>query len=112
MIDIKKINEMVLQNLPNRGGDPDRKNILLTNELMRRGYCGGLPEDLGYVALNIPVPDMRVLQILFPDLASFDSEIQHKAWLKFLTDPRSEPYKIRKNDGKRGLRNSHKIISR
>jgi hypothetical protein len=84
-------------------------NQKLRNERLTGGVAapGG---DIGYVALNIPVGDMRVLQIRFPDLMSLDAEIQHKAWQKFIASPASAPYKLRRNDGKKGLRNSHGII--
>lgn len=100
----RRINEHVLQTLPNRGGDPNRPKILTLNQELRKlDRVGGVPEDWGYVALNIPVPDMRVLQVRYPDLASLDHEIQLKAWKKFIASPESAPYKLRRNDGKRGL---------
>jgi len=97
----KRLNEYALQLLPNRGGDPDRPKILELNRQMRKlDHVGGVPEDWGYVALNIPEPDMRVLQLRYPDLKSLDYQIQFKAWQKFLRSPESEPYKLRRNDGK------------
>jgi hypothetical protein len=100
----RRINEHVLQTLPNRGGNPDRPKILTLNEELRKlDRLEGVPEDWGYVALNIPVPDMRVLQVRYPDLASPDHEIQLRAWKKFIASPESAPYKLRRNDGKRGL---------
>lgn len=98
----QRLNEMALQSLPRRGGDPDRPKILELNRQMRKlDHVAGVPDDWGYVALNIPEPDMRVLQLRFPDLASLDYEIQFKAWKKFMTLPESEPYKLRRNDGKK-----------
>ncbi len=94
-----------MQQLPRRGrrdGDP-RGEVLELNRKLRNEELSTTTRglDFGYVALQIPVQDMRVLQILFPDLASLDPDIQHRAWQKFMADPRSAPYKIRKNDGRR-----------
>lgn len=99
---VKRFAEHTLQTLPNRGGDPDRPKILELNQAMRKqDQVGGVPDDWGYVALNIPIPDMRALQLRYPDLASIDREIQLKAWKKFIASPESEPYKLRRNDGKK-----------
>jgi hypothetical protein len=98
---VERVNEAVLQNLPNNGGKPERRAVLELNQELRKDRFGGLPEDLGYVALNIPVDDMRVIQLRYPDTASLDPQIQHRAWLKFIASPESAPYKVRRNDGKR-----------
>lgn len=98
----KRINDALLQNLPNRGGDPDRPRILDMNRKLRdESLNTDIGEGLGYLALNIPVPDMRVLELRYPDLVSQDHEIRLKAWKKFIASPESEIYKIRKGDGKR-----------
>lgn len=49
---------------------------------------------LGRVALRIPDLDFAVLRVRFPDLASPDNETRHKAWLKFIKNPLSEPYRV------------------
>jgi len=98
----RRIKEHILQNLPRRGGDSDRPRILEANREIRKDGLGGLPgAGWGHVALNIPIPDMRVLQLRFPELASIDPETQHRAWQKFIRSPESELYKVRRNDGKR-----------
>lgn len=88
--------------LPDNGGDPNRPQILRLNELMRNEVLNNdLGDGNGYLALQIPEPDMRVLEIRFPELISPDHEIKLKAWQKFMASPESEPYKVRRNDGKR-----------
>jgi hypothetical protein len=111
MSTLKDINQHVIDTrVRDMGGDPGRREVLELNQTLRGEQCGGLPDDLGYVALNIPVFDMRALQMRFPDLASLDADIQHRAWLKFLASPESAPYKLRKRDGKKGLANRHGVI--
>jgi hypothetical protein len=101
----RRINERVLRELPNNGGKAERRAVLESNaQLRKEGTLRGLPgEQWGYVALSIPVDDMRVIQLRYPDVCSLDPQIQHAAWQKFIRSPESEPYKVRKNDGKRGL---------
>lgn len=82
---------------------PLRDQVLETNRKFREGQ---LPaprhhEGIGYVGLRIPEFDFHLLKLRFPDLNSKDHEIRHKAWQKFLRDPRSEQYKINKNEGRR-----------
>jgi hypothetical protein len=99
-IDEKQLSEMT--RLPDLGGSPVRRAVLELNKELRKERCNGdLGMGMGYLALNIPEQDYRVLMVRFPDLQSCDAEIKHKAWQKFLRDPRSEPYKVRRNDGKR-----------
>jgi hypothetical protein len=101
----RRINEHILRNLPDRGGNPERRRVLELNQDLRKDSAlKGLPgDDWGYVALNIPVEDHAVLMIRFPDMASPDAEIAHRAVMKFLASPESEPYRVRRNDGKKGL---------
>src|SRR5262245_15776007 len=100
-IDEKEVSRAALANLPDRGGKPERRAILTLNQEIRKlDHFGGVPGDWGYVALNIPVDDKRVLQLRFPDLISPDPETKRVAWLKFIRDPASAPYKVRRNDGK------------
>lgn len=87
--------------ITDNGGDPERKRVLELNEALRKDSdLGGVPGDWGYVALNIPPLDHAVLMLRYPDLASPDPEIVHKALMKFMASPESEPYKVRRNDGK------------
>jgi hypothetical protein len=109
----RRINEHVLQTLPNVGGNPERRRVLALNEELRKlDRLDGVPDDWGYVALNIPVGDMRVLQVRYPELASLDYETQFRAWKKFLASPESAPYKLRRNDGKKGLQRPAGVIVR
>jgi hypothetical protein len=101
---LKRLTESQLQNLPNNGGKPQRQRIFNLNKAMQNERrLDGVPGDWGYVALNIPPDDMRVIQLRYPDTASSDAKIQHNAWVKFIASPESEKYKVRKRDGKRGV---------
>jgi len=103
-MDEQRLNEVALQRiLRDNGGKQERRDVLSLNEALRKEHVGGVPGDWGYELMNIPVDDMRVLQLRFPDLISLDPQIQHQAWQKFARDPASAPYKIRRRDGKRGV---------
>lgn len=107
----RKLNQIAADNLPNRGGDPDRPRVLGLNREMRKERLNNdLGQGLGYLAFNIPVPDMRVLLVRFPELGSQDHEIKTKAWKRFAQSPLSGPYKVRRGDGKR--RPNNRILIR
>jgi hypothetical protein len=95
------LNERALATIEDRGGHPSRQAALQANAEMRKGRVGGVPDDWGYVALNVPVSDMRILQVRFPELASPNADVQHRAWQRFIRSPESAPYKVRRNDGRR-----------
>lgn len=98
-----------MDNLPRGKGDPDRAAILALNERMRRSDLNNdLGDGLGYLAFNIPVADMRILLVRFPDLNCPDPEIKLNAWKKFARDPRSFRYKVRDGDGRK--KPNHGII--
>lgn len=99
----QRICAAALQNLPRGRGDPDRPRILELNQDMRAERCGWLPSG-GYLLVNVPVPDMRVLVIRYPDLQSPDNAIRTRAWLKFAASEEGAKYKIRRNDGRSGIK--------
>lgn len=97
--DLRRLREVTLSNLPNRGGDADRPRILTLNQAKRNGErVNTVP--FGRVVLNIPIPDMQVINLRYPDTASPDNEIRARAWDKFLASPESEPYRVSRTDGK------------
>jgi hypothetical protein len=61
---------------------------------------GGAPhQDWGSVVLSIPPLDFVVITARYPELASLDHEINHKAWGRFLASSESKPYRVRDTDG-------------
>jgi hypothetical protein len=93
---------IALDMLPRSGGSSAHSfKTLADNQYVREH--GGAPTDTldwGYCALSIPPKHMAVLCTRFPDLASPSQDVQWVAWQKFLRSPESEPYKVRRNDGK------------
>ena len=102
----KTSSQIALDNLPKEGGSSTHSRATLENNQYVREH-GGAPTDAldwGYCALSIPPKHMQALVLRFPDLAHANQDVQWVAWQKFLRSPESEPYKVRKNDGKH-LRN-------
>lgn len=98
--DERRLRSFTLEHLPNRGGDQDRPRILALNQAKRAGErVNTVP--FGRVVMNIPIPDMQVINLRYPDTASPDAEIRRRAWDRFLASPESEPYRVSRTDGKR-----------
>lgn len=84
----------------------ERKQILNFLEARRReGIRPAVLEDqgdtFGYAALAIPELDYAVLVVRFPDLASKDAEISHRAWKDFARSDASLAYRVDASIGKR-----------
>jgi hypothetical protein len=81
-------------------GNPGRAAHLRRIQHIREGTGGHeKPRDntaLGQMVLSIPELDYYVLIRRFPDLESPDGEIRKAAWLKFIKDDASLPYRIYK----------------
>lgn len=48
----------------------------------------------GEPSLRIPELDLVLLKAKYPDLASRDGLVKRRAWIKFLNDPESAPYRV------------------
>lgn len=94
-----RFGESILK-VASRAPNPERKRVLELNQSVRQAHEQMAHLDIGSLVLQIPELDYYVLMRRFPELDSRDAEIQRKAWDKFLRDPRSEPYRVRRNDGK------------
>ena len=53
-------------------------------------------EGVGRIGLSIPDPVMPILKQYFPELFQTDTELQGKAWLKFMMLPESERFKVQR----------------
>lgn len=80
-------------------GNKDRARHLDGIRRIREGV-DPKPKTLGSkggfagMELSIPELDYYVIVQRFPDLRSKDPQIKRNAWLKFMGDPASEPYRI------------------
>jgi hypothetical protein len=83
-------------------GNPDRRAHLEFVRDLREG-TRPRPQNAGFgaVALSIPELDYYILLARFPELGCKDPETRTRAWGKFIRSPLSEPYRVRRNDGKR-----------
>lgn len=70
-----------------------RKLILDNNAKLRQGEGTRRLED-GEVVFRIPVEDMKVLQVVFPELVSKDHSIRLDAWKKLRSSPIAEKYLV------------------
>lgn len=98
----KVFSEIALKEMPREGGSSVHSaQVLEQNRRLREnGGASTSVLDWGYVALVIPPAHMRVLRMRYPDLASPDPEVRKAFILRFMRMPESEPYKVRKNDGR------------
>jgi hypothetical protein len=71
----------------------DRKLILDNNAKLRQGEGARRLED-GEVTFRIPTEDMKVLQVIYPELISTDHSIRLAAWKKFRSSPVAEKYLV------------------
>jgi hypothetical protein len=71
----------------------DRKLILDNNAKLRQGEGVRRLED-GEVTFRIPTEDMKVLQVIYPELISKDHSIRLAAWKKFRSSPVAEKYLV------------------
>ena len=73
----------------------DRKLILDANHAVRdkRLPTPTRLED-GEVTFRIPTRDMKVLQVIYPELISTDHSIRLAAWKKFRSNPAAEKYLV------------------
>lgn len=85
----------------------DRTLILKSNQAVREG-AGATRLDDGEVTFRIPTADMKVLQVLYPELISKDHSIRLSAWHKFRKTPAAVPYLVTRTP--RQVRNSQKGI--
>lgn len=85
----------------------DRKLILDNNAKLRQGEGVRRLED-GEVTFRIPTEDMKVLQVLYPELISKDHSIRLAAWKKFRSSPVAEKYLVVRTP--RQVRNSQRGI--
>jgi hypothetical protein len=101
----KTFNEVILSDAP-ASGNKLRRQILETNQSVRdaKEQMGHL--ESGSLVLQIPELDYYVLLHRFPELNSTDPTENKNAWNKFLCVPESEPYRVRKRDGKRARRDA------
>ena len=88
---------------------PHREAILKRNRVTQNH--GGLRqmESMG-CELMIPEPDYYMLIDLFPDLKSPDSEIQTRAWHRFLANSISDPYRTSARSRKREKNTNSSIV--
>ena len=95
----KRFRDAMLAAMP-KAPNQERKRVLELNQSMRdaQEQMGHL--DMGTLVLSIPELDYAILIRRFPELNAPDAETQKRAWEKFLRDPRSAPYRVRRNDGK------------
>ena len=82
-------------------GAPLRSSILELNQTLR-----GAQEQMGHlddasIMGRIPEGDFYILLRRFPELNSPDPTENNNAWEKFWRSSVSEPYRIRRNDGRR-----------
>lgn len=72
-----------------------RNTILKANQAIRSGNTP-LPRkmDWGYVGFRIPENDFKVLQVLFPGLASRDADELEQAWHDFNEHELSNLYRV------------------
>jgi hypothetical protein len=100
---IAAFNEATIKEMPKTGGSSTQSQIILAgNQALRNN--GGAPTDAlswGDLALSIPPAHMAVIAMIYPELLSNDPTVKYKAVMAFLKDPRSEPYRVRTNDGRK-----------
>jgi len=85
----------------------ERKLILDNNAKLRQGEGVRRLED-GEVTFRIPTKDMKVLQVIYPELISKDHSIRLAAWKKFRSTPVAEQYLVVRTP--RQVRNSQRGI--
>ena len=71
----------------------ERKLILDNNAALRRGE-GVRRLDDGEVTFRIPTEDMKVLQVIYPELICTDHSIRLAAWKKFRSEPAAQKYLV------------------
>ena len=71
----------------------DRKLILDNNAKLRQGEGARRLED-GEVTFRIPTDDMKVLQVVYPELIAKDHSVRLSAWKKFRSSPVAEKYLV------------------
>lgn len=99
-IDNQAIAERLVRRTNQRGA-PLRSQILELNQSLRGALDQmGHLED-GTIMGRIPEGDFYILMRRFPELNSTDPAENNAAWEKFWRDPVSEPYRVRRNDGRR-----------
>ena len=84
-----------------------RKLILDNNAALRQGEGVRRLED-GEVTFRIPTEDMKVLQVIYPELVSTEHDIRLSAWKKFRGSPVAEKYLVVRTP--RQVRNSQRGI--
>lgn len=99
----KKANDRILKAAPAKGNKL-RSDILELNQSVRNAKQQMGHLDCGSLMMQIPELDYYVLLRRFPELNSQDPTENKNAWEKFMRAPESEPYKVRRNDGKIGRR--------
>ena len=53
-------------------------------------------EGVGRYGLKIPDPVMPIIREYFPDCFQEDTDLQGKAWLKFMNRPEAERFKVQR----------------
>ncbi len=62
---------------------------------LRKSKARDMP-GVGRYGLKIPDPCMPIFRQYFPDLFQDDTELQGKAWLKFMQKPEAERFKVQR----------------
>jgi hypothetical protein len=71
----------------------ERKLILDNNAALRQGEGVRRLED-GEVTFRIPTGDMKVLQVIYPELVCKDHGVRLAAWKKFRSEPAAQKYLV------------------
>jgi hypothetical protein len=74
---------------------PGRDDLMRGIEQLRQVGGANDREGLGRWALSIPFEDWLRLRTKYPELASPDSKIKTRAYLRFMRSPESWPYRMR-----------------
>ena len=108
---LKQHRQFGLPPFASKGGNADRRHILEGVKRIREGV-DDKPRNFGFggVELVIPELDMAVIKRRFPETNSPDAGIRHRAWLKFLNSPESEPYRVHRR--KHGIQLCRSITAR
>jgi len=72
----------------------ERKLILDNNAVLRQQIAKPTALEDGEVTFRIPTDDMKVLQVIYPELISKDHSIRLAAWKKFRSEPAAQKYLV------------------